>query len=83
MQHGKTPKEPFRNSRININWLTPQQPTQYDKFASISEVWACNQTLANWGPNSKFVLKAIFKPLILKSSRSSIMITINITNYKS
>ena len=35
------------------------------------------QTLANWGPNSRFDLEAIFKPLIPKSSRSSIMITMN------
>ena len=34
-----------------------------------------NQTLANWGPDSRFVLEAIFKALISKSSRSSIFNT--------
>ena len=36
-----------------------------------------DQTSANRGPDSRFDLVAIFKPLIPKSSNSSIMITIN------
>ena len=35
------------------------------------------QTLANWGLDSRFVLKAIIKALISKSSRSSILKTPN------
>ena len=35
------------------------------------------QILANWGPNSVFKLEGIIKALISKSSRSSIMITLN------
>ena len=36
---------------------------------------AGNQTWANWGPNSKFVLETSFRALISKSIRSSIMNT--------
>ena len=39
--------------------------------------FGANKILLYQGPNSRFVLEAIFKPLIAKSSRSSIMITIN------
>ena len=35
------------------------------------------QTLANQGPDSRFVVEGIFKPLVPKSSRSSIMIAQN------
>ena len=36
-----------------------------------------NQTLANRGPDSRFIVEAIFKPLVPKLSGSSIMITLN------
>ena len=36
-----------------------------------------NQTSVNWGPDSRFVLKAIIKALISKSSRSSKLKTPN------
>ena len=41
------------------------------------------QTSANRGPDSRFVLEASFKPLIPKTSQSSIVITLNCvhTNY--
>ena len=36
-----------------------------------------DQISANWGPDSRFVVKAIFKPLVPKSSWSSILKTQN------
>ena len=41
-----------------------------------------NQTSANRDPNSRFVVKGIFKPLVPKSSRSSIIITQNCDHVK-
>ena len=41
-----------------------------------------HQTLANRGPNSRFIVEAIFKPLVPKSSRSSIMIAQNCAHVK-
>ena len=42
-----------------------------------SKCSTCFQTLANRGPDSRFVIEAIFKPLVPKLSQSLIMITQN------
>ena len=57
------------NSPLFIGHLNQRQMLMLDSsFIKI-------QTLANWGPNSRFVLKESFKPLIPKSSGGSMMIT--------
>ena len=63
----------------NFLWIdtNPLLKTIYTNTHYTSKHKAAFQTLANRGHNSRFVLEAIFKPLIPKSSRSSIMITLN------
>ena len=44
-------------------------------FFTVLTMFLLNQTSANWGPNSRSILKAIIKALITKSSQSSIRST--------